>query len=278
MRAPAFAAVTAVVIALSGCGGPDPGLSPEPSPPASSPAAQTVDVEVFFSHAQPTEFTLIGETHAVPVADGAEPLDTVLAALIDGDLQPIDSDYANLWGEGSTLLSTARAGDVLTIDLSVGALNLGAEAEGIAIAQLVWTAVGIDPAVASVQLTIDGAVAETLAGHVDTSAPIAPEPPESVLTPVQIDAPVEGGTVMSPVTAAGVACVFEATVAWTLDGPGGSLVEGSTMATEACPTRAAWQLDLGDLAPGAYVLTVIEFSPQDGSVSSTDSKAFTVDG
>ncbi len=268
----------AVALALSGCVGPDPGLSPEPSPPASSPSAESVSVDVYFSHAQPTEFTLIGEPQPVDVLADAEVLDTVLAALVDGELQPIDPDYTNLWGGGSSLLSTSRAGDVLAVDLAVGELALGAESEGIAIAQLVWTAVGIDPSIAAVQLTIDGAVAETLAGHVDISSPIPPGPPESVLTPVQITAPLEGATVMSPVVAAGVACVFEAAFLWRLEGPGGSLIEGSGMAGEACPARADWQVDLGELAPGDYVLTVLELSAKDGSVSSTDSKAFTVSG
>jgi len=278
MRAPAVAIVVGIVVVLGGCVGPDPGLSPEPSPPASSPAATSIEVEVFFSHPQPTELTLIGEPQQVLVADGADELEVVLSALIDGDLQPIDPDYTTLWGGGSSLISTARAADVLTLDLAVGELNLGAEAEGIAIAQLVWTAVGIDPSLAAVQLTIDGLAAETLAGHVDITAPIAPEPPEAVLTPVQITAPLEGGTVMAPVVAAGVACVFEAAFLWRLEGPGGSLVEGSGMAAEACPARAAWQLELGALDPGDYVLTVLELSPKDGSVSSTDSKAFAVSG
>lgn len=278
MRAPALAIVVGIVIALGGCVGPDPGVSPEPSPPETSPAATSVDVEVYFAHSQPAEFTLIGEPQSVLVAEGADVLDVTLSALVDGELQPIDPDYSTLWGGGSALLSTTRAGDVLTLDLAAGELNLGAESEGIAIAQLVWTAVGIDSSIVAVQLTIDGAPAETLAGHVDITAPIAPAPPESVLTPVQITAPLEGGTVMAPVVADGVACVFEAAFLWRLDGPGGSVVEGSGMAAEACPARAAWQLELGDLAPGDYLLTVLELSAKDGSVSSTDSKAFTVSG
>jgi Immunoglobulin-like domain of bacterial spore germination/Sporulation and spore germination len=278
MNGARFLIVVGVVTALSACASPDPGLSPEPSPPESSPAAQTVDVEVYFSHAQPAEFTLIGEPHAVEVPDGGDVLSTVLAELVGGELRPVDPDYVNLWGAGSAVLSTARSGDVLTLDLSVGSLNLGAEAEGIAVAQLVWTAVGVDPSISAVQLTIDGAVAESLAGHVDITAPISAGAPEDVLSPVQITAPGEGAAVMSPVSASGVACVFEAAFEWRLEGPGGSLVEGSGMTAEACPTRAPWQLDLGDLAPGDYVLTVIELSARDGSVASTDIKAFTVVG
>jgi hypothetical protein len=270
------AAVVLAMLALSGCAAPDPGLSPEPTP-SLSPSATSLDVEVFFAHAQPTELTLIGEARTIALPAGAPVLDSVLGLLVSGELQPLDPDYANLWADAS-VVSTSRQGDVLTVDLTGIALNVGAEAEGIALAQLVWTTLAVEPAIAAVQLTIDGAIAETLAGHVDISGPLEPPAPESVLTPVQITAPLEGATVMSPVAAVGVACVFEATVQWRLDGPGGSVQEGSTMAAEACPTRAPWQLELGDLAPGDYLLTVIERSAMDGSIASTDSKAFTVTG
>lgn len=282
MRRPVtLACVSLIVAALAACTTPAPGPGPDPSmAPPSSPAAQTVTVDVFFSHTQPTRFTLISEVHTLDMpGDGVETaLDAVLGALIDGSVQPHDPDYANLWGAGSALLSTSRAGDVLTIDLSVGALSLGAEAEAIAVAQLVWTTIAVEPSLAAVQLTIDGAAAETLAGHIDISSPFTPEPPENVLSPLQITAPTEGASVMRPVVAAGLACVFEATFTFSLEGPSGSIVEGFDMADGACPTRAPWQLELGDLAPGDYLLTVNELSAEDGSVRSTDSKAFTVTG
>ncbi len=280
MRASAITTATVAValamVMLSGCATPDPGLSPEPSPTV-SPSAVSLEVDVFFAHAQPTEVTLIGETRTIELPAGAPVLDTVLGLLVSGELQPLDPDYANLWADAS-VVSTSRAGDVLTVDLTGVALNVGAEAEGIALAQLVWTTMAVEPAIAAVQVTLDGAIAETLAGHVDITGPLGPPAPESVLTPVQITAPLEGATVMSPVVAVGVACVFEAAVQWRLDGPDGSVQEGSTMAAEACPARAPWQLELGELAPGDYLLTVIERSAMDGSIASTDSKAFTVSG
>lgn len=273
----ATVAVALATLMLSGCATPEPALSPEPSSPVESPNAQTIDVDVFFAHSQPSAFTLIGEPRTIELPAGAPVLDTVLGLLVSGELQPLDPDYTNLWA-GAALVSTSRAGDVLTVDLAGVALNVGAEAEGIALAQLIWTTVAVEPSIAAVRLTLDGAVAETLAGHVDITGPLEPPAPESVLTPVQITAPFEGAMVMSPVTVVGVACVFEATVEWRLEGPGGSMQEGSTMAAEACPARAPWQLELGDLAPGDYLLTVIERSAMDGSIASTDSKAFTVGG
>lgn len=278
MRA-SVAVVVAAVLALGGCAAPDPGLSPEPTPPAASPSAssQSIAVELFFAHSQPTEFTLIGEPRTLELPGGAPALDAVLGLLVSGELQPLDPDYTNLW-EAGALVSTRRDGDVLTVDLIAVSMNVGAEAEGIAIQQLIWTAIAVDPTVTAVQLTIDGAVVETLAGHVDITVPVVAAEPESVLTPVQIVVPGEGATVTSPVTATGVACVFEATVQWRLDGPDGSVQEGATIAAEACPVRAPWQLELGALAPGDYLLTVIERSAKDGSIASADSKAFTVSG
>lgn len=273
--------IVAGALALAGCAPADPAVGPTATPPSGSPTVspsmQSIAVGVYFAHPQASELTLISEERTLELPGDEPVLDSVLDLLVGGVLQPLDPDYTTLW-DGASVLDTRRAGDVLTLDLTGVSLNVGAEAEGIAIAQLVWTAIAVDPSLTAVQLMVDGVVPETLAGHVDTTAPILPAAPESVLTPVQITAPLEGGTVMNPVTATGLACVFEATVQWRLDGPDGAVVEGSTMATEACPTRAPWLLDLGDLAPGEYLLTVIEISPKDGSIASTDSKSFTVIG
>ena len=276
MRASVIVAVViGTSLALGGCTAPDPGLSPEPSPPSESPHTESLAVDVSFAHSQPTELTLISESHTLTLSGGDPALDAVLGQLVSGELHPVDPDYTNLW-EAGAVVSTRRSGDLLTVDLTRVTMTVGAEAEGIALAQLVWTAVAIDPSIAAVQLTIDGTVVDTLAGHADISAPVRASAPESVLTPVQIAAPAEGARVMSPVTAIGVACVFEATVHWRLDGPEGAVRQGSTMAAEACPARAEWRLELGDLPPGDYLLTVSEISPMDGSVSTSDSKAFTV--
>jgi spore germination protein GerM len=277
----------AVVLALSGCAGQGPDASPSASPPtpsdtpppspSTSPSTEpSQPVEVFFAHRQATRTTVIAETHTVDV--GAAPMDAVLAKLVSGAIQPLDPDYENLWGAGSELLSTSADDGILTVDLSPGVLSLGSEAEEMAIAQLVWTATALDPSVTAVQLTLDGAVAETLTGHVDITSPISPEPPENVLSPLQITSPAEGAMTTSPVVVSGLACVFEATFSWLLVGADGTLAEGVGMSSEACPARADWSVDLGDLAPGAYELTVIEYSMEDGSVASTDSKTFTVTG
>ncbi|MDO9590613.1 MAG: GerMN domain-containing protein, partial [Microcella sp.] len=178
MRVRRAAPLAAIVLAtLSACAPVAPIASPEPTPSEPTPTAQLVNVDVYFAHSQPTRITLISEPHMIEVSDDV--LEGVLGALVAGDVQPHDADYDNLWGDNSVVLSTSRSGDVLTVDLSVATVNWGAEAESIAIAQLVWTAVTIDTSLTALQLTLDGAVAETLGGHVDITAPIAPEPAEN---------------------------------------------------------------------------------------------------
>jgi hypothetical protein len=74
----------------------------------------------------------------------------------------------------------------------------------------------------------------------------------------------------------GSACTFEANVAWELTKGGDVVSSGATTAELACPDRSDWSIDLGELAPGNYVLTVSDFSAEDGSVIFQDSKAFSV--
>jgi spore germination protein GerM len=261
--------------------------SPVPSPSASSPAepgapsdetptGNPAEVTLFFAVNQPTSIRLISETQTLTAASGT--VRDVLANLIDGTLQPVDPDYVNLWGHGSALLDVVAAGTLLTLDLHLGALNLGAEAESRAIGQVVWTATELDPTIESVRFLVDGMATESLAGHVDATNPFSREPATDVLNSVQILSPTEGGSVSSPVTATGVACTFEAHVAWTLTSGGQPVAEGTTLAGEACPTRSAWQIPFGALAPANYELTVTEYSAQDGSVAAIDSKRFVVTG
>ena len=281
--------VCAAILALSACAAPSPAPSPTSSvapslapsdgasPTPSAPAASETEVEVFFAHNQPSRLTLISERHTVVLEPGADAVEVVVGALVDGRLRPTDPDYSTLWGTGeNTLRSTTREGSTLVLDVSLGGLSVGAEAESIAIAQLVWTATAIDPTIESVRLTVNGASVDALAGHVDVTGPFSREAPETVLSPVQIDEPTHGTALSSPVSASGVACVFEAAFTWRMEGPDGETREGAGMAAEACPARAPWSLDLGDLSPGAYVLTVVELSARDGSIASSDSKSCTV--
>lgn len=232
-------------------------------------------VELFYAVAHPTELDLVAERREIE-HDG-DPLDAALAGLIDGSLAPLDPDYRSLWS-GVTLGGIARDGDLLRVDLDGALTGVGAEAEGIAIEQLVWTATSIEPSIRALVFTIDGATPETIGGHVDARGEFARGLPESTLTPVQIDSPTEGASVTSPLRATGVACVFEATFGWELLQGGTVIEEGFAMSAESCPARAPWSLDLGPRPAGEYTLVITEYSMKDGSVASTDTKTFTVSG
>lgn len=282
-RALAVGAIVASIAALSACAdSPAPGGSPSPtetSPSATaspSPSPSTLaDVQLFYAVSQPTELDLVGEQHEITYDD--DPLETALAGLIDGSLAPLDPDYRTLWS-GAQLEGIERDGDVLRVDLSGPLTNVGAEAESLAIEQLVWTATSIEPGIRALVFTIDGATAETLGGHVDARGEFVRGLPESTLTPVQIDTPAEGASVSSPLRAAGVACVFEATFGWELLQGGTVVDQGTAMSAESCPARAPWSLDLGSRPAGEYTLVITEYSMKDGAVASTDSKTFTVTG
>jgi hypothetical protein len=164
---------------------------------------------------------------------------------------------------------------IATVDLTLGRISLGAESEQRAIDQMVWTLIENDPTVTSVKFTIDGLVSESLAGHVDFSQVFTLAPSYEVLASVWIDL-LDRSDVSNPVSITGSACTFEANVAWELTKGGDVVSSGATTAATACPDRSDWSIDLGELAPGNYVLKVSDTSAEDGSLIFEDTKAFTV--
>lgn len=253
--------------------------SASPSETATPTAAppETEEVELYFAVSHPTDIDLIPETHELEVESDGDVLEAALAAITEGTIAPTDPDYANLW-RAVPLRGVEREGDVLRVDLGGLLQGVGAEAEFVAIEQLVWTATGIEPGIRALMFTVDGETVETLGGHADARGEFSRGLPESTLSPLQIDAPAEGATVMSPLRASGIACVFEATFGWELLQNGMVVEEGFAMSDESCPTRAPWSLDLGSRPAGEYTLVITEYSMKDGSVASTDTKTFTVSG
>ena len=130
-----------------------------------------------------------------------------------------------------------------TIDLTLGKLNVGSEAEALAIAQLVWTATAADPSVTRISLTVGGKKVESIAGHVDATKPFTRGPTYAVLAPVWIISPSEGEQKMAQgFTLSGMASTFEANVAWKVYLDGKLLKEGSTLAAEAAPAWKPWSV------------------------------------
>ena len=278
---PAFVAV----LLLSACGSNSQNSSPS-NPPASSAPSESVmpiiddlqDYAFYFTSETAQGFRLVREVHQVSKVEndlGDDKGFNSLVMLVDGQLPPFDGDHRTLWNSGTKVNSVSVVEGIATVDLSLGRISLGAESEQRAIDQMVWTLIENDPTVTSVKFTIDGLVSESLAGHVDFSQVFTLAPSYEVLASVWIDL-LDRSDVSNPVSITGSACTFEANVAWELTKGGDVVSSGATTAATACPDRSDWSIDLGELAPGNYVLKVSDTSAEDGSLIFEDTKAFTV--
>lgn len=272
-------ATTVASLGLAACGVKStPTTSPtNPIPSASaspSTSAVTVPAELFYVADTGTDLVMFSEIHQVQ-----ESTDLGLAALqvlVDGTAHPFDPEYSTLWGTGSKVNSITREGELATVDLTLGQLNLGSSAEGRAIDQLVWTLTAVDPSVKSLKFTVDGKTVESIAGHIDATGTFTRAETFEVLAAVAVTSPFQNETVSNPVVVKGQACTFEANVVWELLQNGEVIKSGSTTAAEACPSRSEWSVELGQLDPGSYVIRAFDLSAKDGSLVNEDTKDFTV--
>ena len=277
---PAFVAV----LLLSACGSNSQNSSPSNPPVSSTPSESAMpiiddlqDYAFYFTSETAQGFRLVREVHQVSKVEndlGDDKGFNSLVMLVDGQLPPFDGDHRTLWNNGTKVNYVSVVEGIATVDLTLGRISLGAESEQRAIDQMVWTLIENDPTVTSVKFTIDGLVSESLAGHVDFSQVFTPAPSYEVLASVWIDL-LDRSDVSNPVSITGSACTFEANVAWELTKGGDVVSSGATTATTACPDRSDWSIDLGELAPGNYVLKVSDTSAEDGSLIFEDTKAFT---
>jgi len=276
--------VFVAVLLVSACGSNNQNSSPSNLPVSSAPSESAMpiiddlqDYAFYFTSETAQGFRLVREVHQVSKVEndlGDDKGFNSLVMLVDGQLPPFDGDHRTLWNNGTKVNSESVTEGVATVDLTLGRISLGAESEQRAIDQMVWTLIENDPAVTSVKFTIDGLVSESLAGHVDFSQVFTPAPSYEVLASVWIDL-LDRSDVSNPVSITGSACTFEANVAWELTQGGDVVSSGVTTAATACPDRSDWSIDLGELAPGNYVLKVSDTSAEDGSLIFEDTKAFT---
>lgn len=276
----AAAAVLAAVL-LASCGrGETPVASPSPTPSPTFTAEPTPTVapvpsgQVALYWVADSGMGLVLYREYIGLKQGKEPGEAALRSLLAYGAKPVDPDYTNLWGRGSTLNSVTYSGELATVDLTIKGLNVGAEAEQRAIDQLVWTLTENHPATTQVLFKSDGEVLETFAGHVDARSAFSRQPDFEVLAPIWIDKPV--GRATNPVVATGTACTFEAAFVWELRKDGKTVAKGGGLSDQACPVRSLWRVELGTLDPGRYTLRVIDYSAEDGSINQLDSKVFRV--
>lgn len=279
----AGAAGAATLLVLSGCGTTPP-LKPTPTPSSTStatltPTPSSTSTSVTRALAQywvadtSRGFRLYREFVRLEVTP--DPIAIALRALVAN--KPKDEDYSNLWPATTKINSVKVSGSSATIDLTLGKMNVGSEAEVLAIAQLVWTATAADPTVTKISLTVDGKKVESIAGHVDATKLFTRAPTYDVLAPVWITSPVENETKTAQgFTLSGMASTFEANVAWKVFYNEKLIKQGSTLASEAAPAWKPWSVAISGLAPGRYLFAAMEYSAKDGSLVAQDTKNVTL--
>jgi hypothetical protein len=151
--------------------------------------------------------------------------------------------------------------------------KLGAEAETVAVQELVYTVTANDKAVKQVRLLVDGKTPPS--GHEDWSAPVARAPMVDVQGLIWLLAPTEGETVSSPVTISGYGTAFEGTISWEVRRGGTKVAEGFTQGGSM--GEFGEFTDTVDLDPGTYELRAFESSAEDGSPLHVDTKTFIVE-
>lgn len=257
--------VVTLALVAGGCAA----LTPEPNP---TPSVHTREVGVYWVADTARGPRLFHELVTLP--DTADAATQALAYLTTHG--PVDPDYTTLWPSGTEVRDVAISDGVAVVDLAPVRLNVGAEAEYLAIQQLLWTLTEADPSISGMRITVDGMAVESLAGHVDASGMFAKPPTYEVLAPVWISTPAHGAVVGDEVEVRGFAGTFEANVVWELLRDGVRVDGGSTTAAAAAPAWAPWMVTLSGLEPGAYEIRAEEYSAKDGSLVVRDSKAFTV--
>lgn len=270
-RVLALAVIAGVLISLgiSGCSQSSKPSTDNTPTPTTSPTVSTKALAQYWVADTSRGFRLYREFVQInPVPDA---ITAALRQLVSQ--KPSDSDYVSLWPLGTTINSVKVSGDSAIVDLTFPKLNLGSEAESLAIAQLVWTATAADTTVKRISLTVDGKKIESLAGHMDATKAFTRGLTYEVLAPIWITSPTENQSVAAKgFTLSGMASTFEANVVWKVVKDGVLIQEGSTTAQEAAPAWKPWSVTIENLIPGTYQFFAMEYSAKDGSLVAQDSK------
>lgn len=268
------------VLLLTGCASNSENVAPSPTDsvtPSAMPTQSDIVKEkqavVFFASDTGKSIRLYSERVSVPESSG----DLVSAALTEllSGIKPKDADYVNLWGENSKLNGVTVLNGLATVDLGFDQLNVGAEGELRAIEQIIWTLKANNPEITQVEFLRDGNIVESFAGHVDTMNVFQIDEGYQSLATIDLDLD-EGDIVKSGELVTGLACTFEANVPWELFQDGKLISSGAEVAEMACPVRSKFQINLGELKPGKYLLRVWESSMEDGSLINEDTKNFVI--
>jgi hypothetical protein len=241
--------------------------SDSPTSESSTPLPIEGDVYVYYVMDDGQAPRLYRELRPNP---GMDPVTAAVSTLL---AEPaIDPDYSSPWPEGTQLLGATKSGNTYTVDVSAFP-RLGAEAERVAVQQVVYTVTANDKSAKNVQLLVKGKTPTS--GHSDWSQPVARAPMLDVQGLIWLLGPTEGATVSSPVTISGHGTAFEATVSWQVLRNGEIVDEGFTQG--GANGEFGEFTDTVDLEPGTYMLRAFESSAEDGSPQHIDTKTFTVE-
>ncbi|HXF73653.1 MAG TPA: Gmad2 immunoglobulin-like domain-containing protein [Actinomycetota bacterium] len=272
--------VTSLGILAGSCGERGPGsLGPGPggpagtpsgsptggaAPPTSPPSGETMTFEVWLARGDRL-FVVHRTVPASPRVGTA-----AVQALLGG---PTDEERAagltTAVPEGSELLGLTVERGLATADLS-GAFASGGGTLSVRmrLAQLVYTLTQF-PTVEGVAVELDGRPVEVFSSEgLVLRAPLTREDFADLLPQILVEEPAIGQEVTSPVTIAGTADVFEATVSIRiLDARGDEIVRTFTTATCGTGCRGDFEervrFEVGETQPGTIV--VYESSAEDGS-------------
>ena len=284
----ALATVLGMAISGTSVGG-APGWAPAPaasepygpvvigtSEPSGTPVEGSVTLEVWFA----TESSVSGDEGRVATRTGlfrttreqaATPAvgRAALAALLDGPtVGEVDAGVSTLLPAGTELLGLSIAEGVARVDLS-GAFVQGADRDEMLmrLAQVVFT-ITQSSTVGRVDIRVDGASPVLEGLGIGLDEPQSRDDYLDQLPAILVERPLIGEPVSSPVTIAGTADVFEASVSIRILDAAGMEIAG-TFTTATCGTgcRGDFSKDVGFAVaaeqPGA--IEVFEASAMDGS-------------
>lgn len=146
---------------------------PEPALAGGGAAERRIRVKLYLGH--PEERALVEEDREIPFStDIARQVRAVLESLAEGS----QGDLLPVLPEGTRVLDVFVRGGVAYVNLSAEASSGhegGSVAELVTVYAIVNSVAMNFPAVRRVQITVDGEARSSLAGHIDITAPLAPD-------------------------------------------------------------------------------------------------------
>jgi hypothetical protein len=244
-------------------------MEPSTAPGSSvSPAAQTMDIAVYYLKSGDQDIYLVREVHTLPKSEGIAR--AALNELISGT--PVTEGAYRVLPAGTKILGIKIESGLATVDFSKEVLyaNVGAAGEGLGIDSIVNTLTEF-PTIRQVAFTVEGSAKNGMDwwGHVGLYDQPFTRHLGMVYEPaIWVTSPAAGKKVVNPIRLQGSAQVFEATVCYRLtDTDGFVLAEGFTMAITEDAFRGDFDVSIpfSPTAAGQGRLEVFEESAMDGS-------------